>query len=65
MHVYIFILCEFLKQLPSCYLFLKQLLVHPVMHEAGYVDYQEHLVPLLIMDINVLSILHHLGSPLG
>ena len=36
-----------------------------VMHEAGYVDYLEHLVPLLKLDINILSILHYLGSPLG
>ena len=36
------------------------------MHEAGYVDsYLEHLVPLLKLDINILSILHYLGSPLG
>ena len=35
------------------------------MHEAGYVDYLEHLVPLLKLDINILSILHNLGSPLG
>ena len=27
-----------------------------VMHEAGYVDYLEHLVPLLILDIIHLSI---------
>ena len=36
-----------------------------VLHEAGYVDYLEHLVPLLKLDINILSILHYLGSPLG
>ena len=28
-------------------------------------DEMEHLVPLLKLDINILSILHHLGSPLG
>ena len=27
--------------------------------------YLEHLVPLLKSDINILSILHYLGSPLG
>ena len=27
--------------------------------------YLEHLVPLLKLDINILSILHYLGSPLG
>ena len=27
--------------------------------------YPEHLVPLLKLDINILSILHYLGSPLG
>ena len=36
-----------------------------VMHGAGYVDYLEHLVPLLKLDINIFSILHYLGSPLG
>ena len=30
---------------------------------AGYVDYLEHLVPLLKLDINILSIFHYLGSP--
>ena len=30
-----------------------------------YVYYLEHLVPLLKLDINILSILHYLGSPLG
>ena len=34
------------------------------MHEAGYVDYLEYLVPLPELDITILSILH-LGSPLG
>ena len=42
------------------------------MHEAGYVDYLEHLVPLPLLDIiicpfldyNILSIFHNLGSPL-
>ena len=44
-----------------------------VMHEAGYVDYLEHLVPLPLLDIiicpfldyYILSIFHNLGSPLS
>ena len=43
------------------------------MHEAGYVDYLEHLVPLPLLDIiicpyldyYILSIFHYLGSPLS
>ena len=43
------------------------------MHEAGYVDYLEHLVPLPLLDIiicplsdyYILSIIHNLGSPLS
>ena len=43
------------------------------MHEAGYVDCLEHLVPLPILDIiiclfldhYILSIFHYLGSPLN
>ena len=30
-----------------------------VMHEAGYVDYLEHLVPLPILDINILSMIRN------
>ena len=43
------------------------------MHEAGYVDYLEHLVSLPILDIircpyldyYIVSIFHYLGSPLN
>ena len=43
------------------------------MHEAGYVDYLEHLVQLPLLDIiicpfldyYILSIFHNLGSPLS
>ena len=69
MYIYFYIITDFvfifqLVPCKSCH-FNNLLAEAGVMHEAGYVDYLEHLVPLLKLDINILSILHYLGSPLG
>ena len=69
MYICFYIITDFvfIFQLVPCksYHFNNLLTEAGVMHEAGYVDYLEHLVPLLKLDINILSILHYLGSPLG
>ena len=36
-----------------------------VSYSKSLLLYLEHLVPLLKLDINILSILHYFGSPLG